>query len=83
LRLGGDLRRHLKVRHRVDADGAVRLLAERLRLLLQLVVRGGNEMVPGKHRDLALLRVRGRLAEREPGRHPRGRSGALLQEVPT
>ena len=55
-------------------------LAEGLRLLAELVVGGGDEVVPAEERELALLGVSGRLAESEPGGHPDGGAGGGTEE---
>ncbi len=81
LGLGGDLGRHLQVRHRVHAHRAVVGLAECLGLLAKLVVGGGHEMVPGEEGQLPLLGMRGRLAQREPGRHARSGAGSPAEEL--
>src|SRR6266568_3182020 len=81
LSFGRALRRQLEMRDRVDAHGDAGLLAEHLRLPAQLVVGGGHEVVPGEEGQLALLRERGSLAEREPGRHAGGRASALLEKL--
>ena len=70
LGLGGELGVELQVRDGVHADGRPRLLAERLRLPAQLVVGGGDEVVPGEEGQLALLSEGRRLAKAQPGRHP-------------
>ncbi len=80
LGLGRDLGRHLQMRHGVDAHRAVVGLAEGLRLLAELVVRGGDEVVPAEEGQLPLLGVRGRLAESEPGGHPGGGAGGGTEE---
>ena len=80
LGLGRDLGRHLQVGHGVDAHRAVVGLAEGLRLLAELVVGGGDEVVPAEEGQLALLRVRGGLAESEPGGHPGGGAGGGTEE---
>src|SRR5712691_5586979 len=43
-----DTMAHLQMRHGVHAYRAVGDLAERLRLFAELVVRGGDEVVPGE-----------------------------------
>src|SRR5262249_18962388 len=54
------------MRHGVHAHRAVVGLAEGFRLLAQLVVGGGDEVVPGEEGQLALLGEGGGLAEGEP-----------------
>ena len=83
LRLGRDLCGHLQMRHGVDADRAVGLLREDLRLPAQLVVGGGHEMVPGQEGQLALLRERGGTAERQRGRETGRGGGRSFQELTT
>ena len=79
--LGGDLGRHLQMRHGIHAHGAVVGLGEGLRLLAELVVRGGHEVVPGEEGQLALLGERRGLAESEPGGHPGRRAGGGAEEL--
>src|SRR5262249_55345713 len=85
LRLGlrRELRGELQMRDGIDADGDAGLLAEHLGLSAELVIRGGNEVVPGQEGELAFLSVGRRLAEGEPGGHPGGRTGALVEKLPT
>src|SRR4030095_1524283 len=80
LGLGGDLRRHLQVRHGIHAHRAVVGVAERLRLLAELVVGGRDEVVPAEEGQLSLLSVCGRLAESEPGGHPGRGAGGGTEE---
>src|SRR5581483_10909301 len=75
-----DLGGHLQVGHGVHAHRAVVGLAERLRLPAQLVVGGGDEVVPAEEGQLALLGEGGRLAEGEPGGHPGGGTGGGAEE---
>jgi len=69
------------MRHRVHPHRAVIGLAEGLRLLAQLVVRGRDEVVPGEERQLALLREGGRLAEGELRGHSGRRAGGDAKEL--
>src|SRR5207244_3261900 len=76
LGLGRDLRGHLQMRHRVDANGAVGLLREHFRLPTQLVIGRGPEMVPRQERQLALLGERRGRPRAEPcGAEGAGRRG--------
>ena len=67
--------------HGVDPDGAVRLLAESLRLLAELVIGGGHEVVPGEEGQLPLLRVGGGATEGEPLGHPGRCAGGGAKET--
>src|SRR5215475_14449819 len=69
------------MRHGVHANRAVVGLAERLGLLAQLVVGGGDEMVPGEECQFALLGEGGRLAEGEPGCDTGGGAGGSAQKL--
>ncbi len=55
LGLGGALGRQLQAVDGVDFDREPRLLAERLGLPAQLLVRGRHEVVGAEERELALL----------------------------
>ena len=81
LGLGRDLGRHLQMRHGVHAHRAVIGLAEGLGLLAELVVGGGDEVVPGEEGQLALLGEGGSLAEGEPGGHSGGGAGGRAEEL--
>jgi hypothetical protein len=65
------------------AHRAVVGLAERFRLLAELVVRGRDEVVPAEERQLSLLSVGGRLVQREPGSHPGRATGGGTEEAAT
>ena len=56
-------------------------LAEGLRLLAELVVGGGHEVVPGEEGQLALLGECGRLAEGEPRGHSGAGAGGGAEEL--
>ena len=81
LRLGGDLGRHLQMRHGIHAHRAVVGLAERFRLLAQLVVGGGDEVVPREKGQLTLLGVGRSPAEGEPRSHAGGGAGRGAEEL--
>src|SRR5262245_34400476 len=83
LRLGRSLGGQLQVGDGVDPHGDTRLLAEYLGLTAQLVVGGGNEVVPAEERQLALLGERGRTPEGQPGRHAGGCAGSYANKVST
>src|SRR5215468_10788319 len=69
------------MRHGVHAHRAVVGLAERLGLLAQLVVGGGDEVVPGEEGQLALLGEGGGLAEGEPRGDTGGGAGRGAEEL--
>ena len=81
LGLGGDLGWHLQVRHGVHAHRAVVGLAEGFGLLLELVVRGRDEVVPGEEGQLPLLGEGRRLAEGEPRGHAGTGAGSRGEEL--
>src|SRR5437773_2480573 len=82
-RLRGELGRELQMRDGVHAHGRSHLLAEHLRLPAQLVVGGGDEVVPGEEGQLALLGEGRRLAKGKPGRNAGRGARSDTQELTT
>src|SRR5215471_15569425 len=69
------------MRHGVHAHCAVVGLAKGLGLLAQLVIGGGDEVIPGEKGQFALLGEGGRLAEGEPGGDTGASAGSRVEKL--
>src|SRR5215813_13177386 len=69
------------MRHGVHAHCAVVGLAKGLGLLAQLVIGGGDEVIPGEKGQFALLGEGGRLAESEPGGDTGASAGSRAEKL--